>query len=82
MSVVAACGDITIVVWDDDAVLPPRLQQDSMSLALVAGPASQLNFGAVPGQLPTHVVLRQVTVFLADQAGNLTHDGSHEVSTY
>ena len=81
MSVSGVPGNIRLVVRDEDGGEgTSRLRSDSMDLALKAGPSRKLTIDG-PGTLecPTRTVLGQLTVRVADTAGNSTHDGNYEV---
>lgn len=52
-----------------------------MDLALKAGPSRKLMIqGPADMECPTRTVLAQLTVRVADTAGNPTHEGNYEVS--
>ena len=81
MSISGVPGNIRLVVRDEDGDEgTSRLKSDSMDLALKAGPSRKLTIDG-PGTLecPTRTVLAQLTVRVADTAGNSTHDGNYEV---
>ena len=82
MSVAGAPGNIRLIVKDQDGDDgSSRLRSDSMDLALKAGPSRKLTIeGPANVECSTRAVLTQLTVRVADNIGNATHEGNCEVS--
>lgn len=82
MSVSGAPGNIRLVVSDQHNQKDgPKLRSDSMDLSLKAGPSRKLIIdGPASVECPTRTVVPQLTVRVADTAGNPTLEGSSEAS--
>lgn len=81
MSVAGAPGNVRLVVKDENGPNgSSRLRSDSMDLVLKAGPSRKLSIdGPASLDCPTRTVLGQLTVRVADTAGNATLEGNYEV---